>query len=79
MSRQLSFKRKNCGEYLRFLNFANCQCLVPITTDFIEEIDIVDPALTRKSYTIDILRAYAKEYAKFLTWSRQVRIKLFSP
>lgn len=72
VSRQLSFKRKNCGECVRFINLANCQCLVPNSIDFIEEINVVDPIITRNSYTLDILRAYSEEYVNFLTLTRQV-------
>ncbi|XP_018563392.1 uncharacterized protein LOC108905101 [Anoplophora glabripennis] len=62
---ELSFKRRNCFEYTRYINFTN----IPLTYDkceYIDQIEIIDPSNGRNCYTLNMLRCYVKEYMSIL-------------
>lgn len=65
-SPELSFKRKNSGEYFRFVNLNNSYIPVPKNLEYIEQIDIVEPSTLRHCYSLGFLRAYANEYVSLL-------------
>lgn len=73
-SPELSFKRKNSGEYFRFVNLNNSYIPVPKNLDHIQHIDIVDVSTLRHCYSLDFLRAYANEYVSLLKCLKGVSI-----
>lgn len=77
-SPELSFKRKNCGEYFRFVNLNNSYIPIPKDIDFVEQIDIVDQSNVRNCYSVNLLRAYANEYVNLLKSAQGVSIIKFS-
>lgn len=77
-SPELSFKRKNCGEYFRFVNLNNSYIPIPKDSDFIEQIDIVDQSNVRTCYSVNLLKAYANEYVNLLKNAQGVSIVKFT-
>lgn len=65
-SPELFFKRKNSGEYFRFVNLNNSYIPVPKNLEYIEKIDILDPSTLRHCYSLGFLRAYTNEYVSLL-------------
>lgn len=72
MSPELSFKRKNCGEYFRFVNLNNSYIPVPKDIDYIEQVDVIDPVNVRSCYSLNMLRAYANQYVRILNSAKGV-------
>lgn len=77
-SPELSFKRKNCGEYFRFVNLNNSYIPIPKDSDFIEQINIVDQSIVRTCYSVNLLKAYANEYVNLLKNAQGVSIVKFT-
>ncbi|KAG5895527.1 hypothetical protein JTB14_010671 [Gonioctena quinquepunctata] len=65
LSPELSFKRYNRSEYVRFLNLTNSP-LVHEKPDFIEQVEILDPSNGRNCYTLKLLQSYANQYIDIL-------------
>lgn len=74
-SPEIHFKRKNCGEYHRYVNLNNTYISVPKDIDFIEQIDLIDPNNDKRNcYSINLLRAYINEYVNVLKSAKGVSI-----
>lgn len=74
VSPELSFKRKTCGDYFRFVNLNNSYIPVPKDIDYIEQVDVVDSNNVRNCYSLNMLRAYANEYVNILNCAKGVSI-----
>ncbi|KAJ8948105.1 hypothetical protein NQ318_008458 [Aromia moschata] len=68
-SPELSFRRRTCFEYNRYINFIN----TPFTydkSDYIEQVEIINTSnernLGRNCYTLKMLSCYVKEYVNVL-------------
>ncbi|CAG9821152.1 unnamed protein product [Phaedon cochleariae] len=65
ISPELSFRRFNRSEYIRYLNMITCP-IVPEKTDFIEHVEIIDPSNGRHCYTLNLLKSYTDQYMKIM-------------
>ncbi|KAJ8931590.1 hypothetical protein NQ314_015452 [Rhamnusium bicolor] len=64
-SPELSFRRRSCCEYNRYINFVN----TPLTfekVDYIDQVEIIDPSNGRNCYTLNMLSCYVTEYLTIL-------------
>ncbi|XP_023013957.1 uncharacterized protein [Leptinotarsa decemlineata] len=60
-SPELTFRRFNRSEYIRYLNLTNCP-IASENPDFIEQVEILDPTTGRNCYTLKLLKSYTKQY-----------------
>lgn len=72
ISPELSFKRKSCGEYFRFVNLNNSYIPVPKDIEYIEHVDVIDSTNERKCYALNMLKAYSNEYVNVLKCAKGV-------
>ncbi|KAJ8975534.1 hypothetical protein NQ317_003876 [Molorchus minor] len=73
-SPELSFVRKTCCDYNRYINFIN----TPLTyekSDYIEQVEIIDSSHGRNCYTLNLLSCYIKEYLSVLRFG-EYRFKI---
>ncbi|KAJ8926025.1 hypothetical protein NQ315_009880 [Exocentrus adspersus] len=62
---ELSFTRKNCFDYNRYIHFTN----IPLSyekADYIDQVEIIDSSSGRNCYTLNMFKCYVKEYLSVL-------------
>nr|XP_023014628.1 uncharacterized protein LOC111504331 isoform X2 [Leptinotarsa decemlineata] len=74
-SPELSFKRYNRGEYIRYLSFFSPTHVETDNTNFIEQVEILNPSEERNSYTLNLLKTYTNQYLEVIKTMENINLE----